>query len=114
MVANFVPEQRRRLFGKNAMRSRRTFFVGYVEGTTTIYKVWDLERRCFGTSDCLRFHELEFPPAFLLDEPPISVSQAPYQHPTRTTTTPTLRVPVILNEIIVQPQPAIQVLSTEI
>jgi hypothetical protein len=43
MVGNFVPEPRRRPFGKNAMHSTQAFFVGYVEGSTTIYKVWDLE-----------------------------------------------------------------------
>jgi transposase InsO family protein len=114
MVSNFVPEPRRRPFGKNAMHGTQGIFIGYVENSTTIYKIWDLERRCFTTSDSLRFRELEFPPASLMnDEPPISVSQAPYQHPGRTTTFPAPRPPEIFDEIVVQPPAAIRVFSTD-
>jgi hypothetical protein len=98
------------LFGKNAMHETQGIFVGYVESSTTIYKVWDPDGRCFTTSDNLRFRELEFPLASLMDdEPPISVShQAPYQHPVRTTMAPA-RPPEIFDEITVQPPPAIRV-----
>jgi hypothetical protein len=74
------------------MRGTQGIFVGYVENSTTIYEVWDLERRYFTTSDSLRFRDMEFPPASLMDdEPPISVTQAPYQHPVRATMAPAPR-----------------------
>jgi transposase InsO family protein len=108
-----------------AYRSTKGCFVGYVsENSTTLYKIWDLERRRFVTSDSVIFRELEFPAAtYFQDEVPISESQAPYQHPTRTVQIPTTiprfeprrqsPLPEILDEIVVQPPPAVRVFSTD-
>jgi hypothetical protein len=59
---------------------------------------------------------LEFPNASDFDEPPISVTQAVYRHPSRTPgnlpfpPTP-IRTPEILDEITVEPPPATRVFS---
>jgi len=73
IVYAHVPKQRR--VGKLSYRSTRGCLVGYHSSTS--YKYWDFDRKCFETSHDLIIKELEFPVAADFDEDTISVSQAP-------------------------------------
>src|SRR5271168_1994461 len=116
IVYAHVPKQRR--VGKLSYRSTRGCLVGYHSSTS--YKYWDFERKCFDTSHDLIIKELEFPTAADFDEDQISVSQAPRARPIAasspvppTAPPPSVQAPQIFDQIVVEPPPSVQVFSTQ-
>jgi len=66
-VNNFIPEERRPALSKYNTRSTFGSFVGYHSSTS--YKIWDFERKCFVITHSLNFEETEFPKASDYGEP---------------------------------------------
>src|SRR5437773_757329 len=90
--------------------TRSTFgsFVGYHSSTS--YKIWDFERKCFVITHSLKFEETEFPKASDYGEPPAD----PYDHSRQRwhqspTPEPNRQ---IYDEIVVLPPPALEVFAT--
>ena len=132
-----VPKKRRKHLGKVDTRSTTGCFIGYT-GTDKMHKIWDFERKCFVNSHDLICEETQFPEPSDFDEPPADAYTA-YRHrnvphvlvqpPTpepplslvpRSPPSPvSIRDPTpeptpahvsqLLDEIVVQPPPALQV-----
>ena len=107
-VNNFIPEERRPALSKYNTRSTFGSFVGYHSSTS--YKIWDFERKCFVITHSLNFEETEFPKASDYGEPPAD----PYDHSRQRwhqspTPEPNRQ---IYDEIVVLPPPALEVFAT--
>ena len=98
IVHTFVPKQRRRELGKLASRLTRGCLVGYHSSTS--YKFWDFDRRCFDYSDDLIIKETQFPATQDFDE--LAQPSTPPPSPDRP----------IFDEIDVLPPPTATALST--
>jgi Reverse transcriptase (RNA-dependent DNA polymerase) len=116
-----IPEQRRKQQKRNKFndRSTRACFVGYHSSTS--YKVWEFERKCFVVAHDWRFHETNFPNASEFDDPPAYDSESIAQSPSPTSSPSSSRSPSpspppiprpIYDSIEVLPPPALQVYAS--
>jgi transposase InsO family protein len=123
-----VPDERQPKLSKVLHRAHRGSFVGYVSSTS--WKFWDFERKCFDECNHVRFMETEFPAAEEYDYPAIvPAANMPSKNiPWRHANEPARKVPpprappsvsekaaqIIHDMIVVEQPPAIQVYAVKL
>ena len=123
-----IPAERRPKLSKLLYRAHRGCFVGYVSSTS--WKYWDFERKCFDESHDVRFMETEFPAAEEFDYPAIVPAanmpskNIPWRHanePARIIPPPRAppsvsekAAPIVHDMIVVEQPPAIQVYAVKL
>jgi len=114
IVHAHVPKKRRPRRSKMQPRSTKGCFIGYTE-TTSIFKIWDFERKCFVNTHDLIFEETQFPKLSDFDEPPANaqiLGPSSTRESTPESTSELANGPQIFDEIVVQPPPALQAFKT--
>jgi transposase InsO family protein len=118
VVYALIPKERRRKLSKFLSRSNRGIFVGYVSSTS--WRYYDLERKCFDESHDLQFMETEFPGAEEFSHLPPIASQdedAMFGEERQTVAPPSVAKsvpPVIHDMVVVEPPPAVQALAVQV
>ena len=118
VVYALIPKKRRPKLSKFLSRSNRGIFIGYVSSTS--WRYYDLERKCFDESHDLQFMETVFPGADEFSHLPPIASQdedAIFGVERQTVAPPSVAKsvpPVIYDMVVVEPPPALQALAVQV